>query len=282
MARGLGPRPAAVAFAAAAVLAGATRPARPTLAAVLDRTAQYVVAYGDALATVVADERYRQTFDDPASGRHETRVLSSELALVRVQDRHEWVAFRDVLEVDGTSVSNRAHRLERLFLHRTDGALARAQTIANESARYNLGPVVRNFNVPTAALFFFHPANRSRFRFRKVAKRTHAAGALWEIGYAERDRPTLIRTPDGRDVPARGTLLVRPTSGHIVRTELDAREPERKLDVHVVVTFAERSGFDVLVPVEMRETYEGPGGQRTTGLATYSNLRRFRVDVRIR
>jgi hypothetical protein len=30
-----------------------------------------------------------------------------------------------------------------------------ATPIANESARYNMGPVIRNFNVPTTALFFF-------------------------------------------------------------------------------------------------------------------------------
>jgi hypothetical protein len=272
---------AAVAVAAVAAT-GASRQAHPSLADVLDGATRYVAAYGEALATVVADERYVQTFDDAANGRHEVRTLSSEIALVRVQDRDEWVAFRDVLAVDGSSVNDRVHRLERLFLNHPDGVLARAQAIADESARYNLGPVVRNFNVPTAALFFLHPANRSRFRFRKLAERTRAAGPVWEIGYEERDRPTLIRTPTGRDVPARGTVLVEPGSGRVVETELGAREPDRNLDVRIVVTFAEAPGFDVLVPADMRETYEVAAGPRTTGFATYSNVRRFQVDVRIR
>ena len=36
-----------------------------------------------------------------------------------------------------------------------------ARRLSDESARFNIGPIVRNFNVPTAALFFFRPEMRT-------------------------------------------------------------------------------------------------------------------------
>jgi len=256
---------------------------QPTLALhdVLDRASAWVAAYGDALSTVIADERYVQTFDD-GRGRRESRVLDSEFALVRVADRDEWVAFRDVLSVDGVQVGDRRDRLERLFLDQPDGALARARAIADESARYNLGPVVRNFNVPTAALFFLHPANRDRFRFSKAYEIRRAEGLLWQVDYEERARPTLIRTPDGRSIPTRGHFQLDPESGRVAEATLVAREPERDLDVEYSVGFLQNATLGLPVPVTMSERYEDANGQLTEGAATYANYRRFRVDVRIR
>ena len=274
----------ALAIAAGFGLLVAAVPARqpaPSLRDVLDRASAWVAGYGAALSTVVADERYVQTSDD-GRGRRESRVLESEFALVRVADRDEWVAFRDVVAVDGVRVPDRGDRLERLFLDRPEGALARARAIADESARYNLGPVVRNFNVPTAALFFLHPANRDRFGFRKASEIRRADGLLWQVAYEERARPTLIRTPDGRSVPARGTYLIEPASGRVAETTLVAHEPERDLDVRSSVRFAPDVRLDVVVPVAMSEHYETRDRQVTTGVATYTNYRRFRVDVRIR
>ena len=260
--------------------AGLPQPAA-TLDDVLGRASAWVAAYGDDLSTVIADERYVQTFDD-RSGHRKSRVLESEFAVVRVADRDEWVAFRDVITVDGARVADRADRLERLFLDSPDEALARARVIADESARYNLGPVVRNFNVPTAALFFLHPANRDRFGFRKVSEIRRAAELLWEIAYEERTRPTLIRTPEGRSIPARGVFAIEPESGRVAQTVLQARDPERDLDVRCGVGFANDAALGLPVPATMTERYEGRDGQVTEGVATYSNYRRFRVGVRMK
>jgi len=270
-----------VASAAAVGAAEAAGQPLPSLHDVLDRASAWVVAYGNELSTVIADERYVQTFDD-GLGRHESREIESEFALVRVADREEWIAFRDVIAVDGVSVPDRGHRLERLFLDRADGALARARAIADESARYNLGPVVRNFNVPTAALFFLHPANRGRFGFRKAVEIRRAGELLWGVDYQERSRPTLIRTPDGRSIPARGRLELDPDSGRVARTTLQTREPERDLLVRCSVSFSDDPALGIPVPVTMSERYETRGGQLTAGVATYANYRRFQVDVRIR
>lgn len=261
--------------------AAGSAPRTPTLGQVLERASAWVAAYGEALATVVADERYVQTVDD-GQGRRESRRIDSEFALVRVVDREEWIAFRDVLAVDGVRVPDRGDRLERLFLDRPDGALARARAIADESARYNLGPVVRNFNVPTAALFFLHRANRDRFRFRKAREIRRGDEVLWDVDYDERARPTLIRTPDGRSVPTHGRFRIDPETGRVTHTTLRAREPEQELDVRCDVTFVENTELGLPVPATMTERYEGRNGRLTEGRATYADYRRFRVDVRIR
>jgi len=275
-------RALAIASAGSLLLAAVPPDQRPpSLRDVLGRASAWVADYGAALSTVIADERYVQTSDD-GRGHREARVLESEFALVRVADRDEWVAFRDVAAVDGVRVPDRGDRLERLFLDRPEGALARARAIADESARYNLGPVVRNFNVPTAALFFLHPANRDRFSFRKAAERRRAGETLWQVDYEERARPTLIRTPDGRSIPTHGTFAIEPASGRVAETTLVAHEPERDLDVRYRVTFTLDADLNVVVPATMSEHYESHDRQVTTGVATYTNFRRFRVDVRIR
>ena len=101
------------------------------------------------------------------------------------------------------------------------GSMDEARCLSDESARYNIGPVVRNFNVPTTALFFFTPANLQRFKFtRKSVERS----GTWEIAFRETIRPTLIRTPEGKPVATAGTVRVNGETGTIVRTTLRMSE----------------------------------------------------------
>ena len=58
---------------------------------------------------------------------------------VRLRGEVPWGTFRDVFEVDGRTLPDRQDRLRRLFLEQPASALARANEIAHESARYNLG-----------------------------------------------------------------------------------------------------------------------------------------------
>ena len=269
-------------LATALALAGAAPAAKAQdLDEVLDGASAYVVALGDELSTVLADEHYLQTYRPGATAPVQERRLRSEFALVRVADRDEWVGFRDVIAVDGRRVRDRDNRLAQLFLQRPGTALARGRAIADESARFNLGPVVRNFNVPTAALFFVHPANVWRFRFDEGDPWYDPSTGLCQLGFEERERPTLIRTPEGAGVPVRGLIWIDRASGRIVRTELRARLGQRQLGVRVEVRYGHDANLDLWVPVEMRETYNGASGERTTGVATYDGYRRFRVDARM-
>jgi hypothetical protein len=103
------------------------------------------------------------------------------------------------------------------------GGEAELRRIADESARYNVGPVIRNFNVPTTALFFFHPQLVDRFTFRRAGTKTIDGVSTWALDFKETRRPTLVMRSDGSDVPCEGTVWVVPADGTIVRTRLRLR-----------------------------------------------------------
>ncbi len=263
-----------VPLAVAALLIGVgSRPTRASdLSDIVDRASRYVEALGDELAEVVADERYRQTLLTPGSASLE-RLLESEFVLVGVGDRAEWVSFRDVVTVDGRSVRDRTDRLQQLFLRRDPRRLERARVIADESARYNLGHVHRNFNVPTAALFFLHPANRERFAFDREQTTAGDSETQWVVRYEERTTPTLVRTPRGQSVPARGRFWIEPETGRVVQTQLwlqtETHSDGRMVDVNIVVSYAHDSGVELWVPVEMREHYTTAPDERLVTTATF-------------
>ena len=128
---------------------------------VLNRVAAYVSAYGQNTAAVVALEKYTQFLDE--SGRPQR--LTADFALVKT-GAGRWLGYRDVIEVNGEPVPDRRNRLLAL-LKTSSNPLDDAARLTAESARFNVGPVMRNFNVPTTALLFFDAAGLSRFTFTR-------------------------------------------------------------------------------------------------------------------
>jgi hypothetical protein len=268
---------------------------QPDLRAVMARAGAYVAKYQQDFSLLLADERYVQEVADatkgPANGAKgttagagaatETRVLVSEFALVRVEDagRTLWLAFRDVVEVDGRPVRDREERLQRLFRTPPANALAQAQAIAFASARYNIGDVVRTVNVPTLALEFLEPAAQARSRFRKTAEAMVDGVRAWVVSFEERARPTRIRTTRAQDVKTKGLVWIDPDTGRILKSELDPQF-QRGLRARLTTAYAPDERLRLLVPVEMNEVYEMET-RTLTGTATYTNFRRFETDVRL-
>jgi len=271
----------------------------PSLESVLARAGEYVVSYGLTLTSVLAEERYTQTLVW-RHGKNDTsvmqeRVLRSEIAFLRLVDSTEWLAFRNVLAVDGVAIPESDGRLERLFQRPPRSVLAQASLIAGESARYNIGPITREINVPTTALHFVHPVHRANCRFDKEGEEYLDGERVWIVRFKERDRGGLISRGDGRSLPGEGRLWIVPADGRVVRSELVVKDFVRgggdsKATIHV--TWRRDVPLDIWVPVEMRERYEGPWFARSPskqrerydieGVATYSNYRRFTADFRIR
>jgi hypothetical protein len=209
----------ALAVAAASLtLAGAPQSA-PSLEQAVQRMGQYVAAYGAQASLFVGTERYTQRIEtDLTRGPAPVRLVS-EYAIVRTDTGDDWTGFRDVVEVDGQPVVTRRDRLVRLLTGTTiDGALLKQ--IANESSRYNVGPVIRNLNVPTMALFLLQPSMTPRFSFKRKGTKEIEGVQTWELEFKESRRPTVIRTLEGKDVPAAGRVWVVPTDGTVVRTLL--------------------------------------------------------------
>lgn len=273
----------------ALALLAAVAPARPSLSLkeVMQRVERYVAAYGEQASIVVCTERYDQTSEGSGMSVGGTRALVSDFAIVYAGVLRGWLGFRDVLEVDGQRVSDRQDRLTRVLMG-SEGRLDEARRVSDESARYNIGAIQRNFNVPTAALFFFTPENHDRFKF---TARTVAADGTWEIAFKETDRPTLIRTPDGNPVPSSGTIWVEPQTGTIVRTRLQVDtlagrgSHAQHGQGHVDVVYRRVDELNMWLPASMDEQFEvsrGPIFDRVVGHAEYSNYRRFTTSGRIK
>lgn len=200
----------------------------PTLEQVLARVGAYVASYGEKAAVVVATEKYTQLVTVSTNGAEgmavggmaRPRDLEAEFAIVRAGDG--WTGLRDVVKFDGRPVQDRHDRLVSLLTD-TSGDVSELTRIAAENARFNIGPISRNFNVPTAALFFFTPKDLGRFTFARKGTPKVDGTPTWEITFKETQRPTLIRTRGGTDVPIEGALWVKPDDGVVVKTLLRMR-----------------------------------------------------------
>ena len=271
----------------AAVAAAPARGEVPSVGEVMRRVAAYVDQYGTRTAIFVATERYTQQARSTGRTAPRQRRLLADFAIVRVESLRTWQGFRDVLEVDGEAVADRDDRLVRL-LTQAGGHYGDARRLSDESARFNIGAIQRNFNVPTTALFFFERENLDRFTF--TARTVDAAG-IWEIAFRERSRPTLIRTPAGDSIPSEGSVWVQPVDGTVVRTILKvagfARPPARgaRGTGVVDVTYTRVPELGVWLPSSMDEDFEVAGRNETetiSGRALYSNYRQFQTTVRIK
>jgi hypothetical protein len=250
---------------------------------VLNRAGTYVVRFEQELAAIVAEERYTQSITDSAAAQ--LRDLRSDLLFVRPAGTNRYVQFRDVFEVDGRLVRTRDERLAQLAAD--PSTISMAQIVA-DSAQYNIGDIERTINVPLLPLMFLLPGNQPRFRFEL---QTHAwaranddlpasppfkvSTEVWVVAYREVERPTLIRAADrSGDVPAHGRFWIEPTTGRVLMTELIAED--RAVHSKIDVSYQSEPILDLLVPIEMRETYwRSRETTRIEGIATYAAFHRL-------
>jgi hypothetical protein len=278
---------AALAASVAAGSLAAAGPDEPSLNEVVRRMGAYVESYGEKASIVVGTERYAQETSGSADGSAGKRVLVSDFAIVKADAIRGWLGFRDVLEVDGARVSDRQERLATVLMA-SQGRYDEARRLSDESARFNIGSILRNFNEPTAVLFYFRPANLERFKF---TVRSVVDENLWEIGFDEQERPTLIRTPEGEPVPSAGSVWVKPADGTILRTFLKIaaipmpKDRGQRGSGRVDVTYRRVEALDMWLPWGMTEFFETSrqsSFERINGHAEYSNYRQFQTTVRIK
>jgi hypothetical protein len=260
-------------------------PGEPSLKDVVHRMGAYVDAYGEKASIVVATERYTQEAHSNATPATR-RVLVSDFAIVKVEGIRGWMGFRDVREVDGHAVEDREDRLIKALMS-SSASYDEARRIAEESARYNVGAVLRTFNVPTTTLFFFTSGSLDRFKFSR--KRSDADA--WEIGFRETAKPTLIRTPDGQSVPTEGSVWVNPSDGTVLRTRTRMTDFAPRTSggsrgtADVDVSYQRVPAIDMWLPATMTESYDASRGlswDRATGRSEYTDYRQFQTMVRIK
>ena len=260
----------------------------PRLKDVLSRLIHYLTTYESELATLVAEERYEQSMQ-PADGGPSAmrRTLTSEFGFLRLPGRPEWLGLRDTFEIDGQPVPDHQRgRLDRLL---TDGSSPQnlARRIVDENARYNLGGVARTINVPMLALDLLGQRNRGRLSFQKRGEEQLDGRTVWAVRFDERQRPTLVKTPDGGDRPVRGSALIDPADGAVRQTDLEFDDGRGGAAPATTITvrYRRESTLGLLVPYEMREVYRSRTNAGTLeeidAVARYSNFRQFHTSARI-
>ena len=259
----------------------------PSLEIVLARAARYVADYQQRLAAIVSEEHYRQqVLATSRAGRatRQHRELKSDVLLVKPGDE-SWVQFRDVFEVDRKPVRDRDQRLYKLFIEAKPDRAEQVSTIQAESARYNIGPLVRTINIPIMGMLFFSAGYQPGSEFKrgetgnvKSLAKLAAPADIWMIEFKETAPQTMVRGEGGRDLPSHGRAWIDSQSGRVLRTEQISVDTFVRATIDV--TYRAEIGLDVLVPGEMREVYMLV--QRNTtihGRATYSKFRQFTVTT---
>jgi hypothetical protein len=268
---------------AAAVMGQA--PARPDVStrAVVAAAAAYVAEYQQQLTFVVAEEAYRQqiVIQRPRDLMPRSRIMRSEVFFLVTPGNDDWMAIRDVLEVDGDPVADRPDLMEAL---RTLPARAVAATFKDYNSRFNLGRMYRNFNEPTLSLLVLDERHRHRFSFSRGRVERRGEATLVTIAFREREAPTLITDVKRGRVLSRGELVVDAASGRIHRAVLTATIQNVRLSLTTEYVPEER--LEMWVPAVFREEYEynarGMEAEQVVCEATYANYRRFETSARIR
>jgi hypothetical protein len=271
----------------------------PDLSDVLHRAGSYVEEFQKQLSGIVAEETYVQEVVPPrgmnaGGGRLQRRHMRSDLLLVRPEAAVTWVQFRDVFEVDGKPVRDREERLARLFLSSDVSTAKQVEEIRAQSARYNIGGIMRTMNVPVLPLSVLAPSSQPRFRFtvedRRGDNRRPTIGSAdgaanfkvtaegWILSFEEVKGPTLIYTTGGGDIFSRGRFWIEPDTGRVLMSEMVTEDSSVRGEL--IVSYQSQPLLGLLVPIELRERYTETQPMRPTitGQATYSNFRRFQVS----
>jgi hypothetical protein len=269
--------------------AAAAQP-KPNVRTVVERAQRWVEQFERDFIAVVADEQYDQDASNGSGAAAEHRQIHSDLLFLRPEAGGGWVAVRNVLSYsdDGEpaiDVPNSRDRLTRVLQDSRANGRSALRRLADESARFNIGALARNFNTPTLALQFLDEAHHDRFKFRLDGSERIAGEDVWRLSYHERRHPTIIQA-NFRDVELAGQIWSRASDGAIVRTqlELDAKPGDGHSGLHTTITvdYARDEKLDRMVPSRMQEEYaERAGSHHVTGSAVYSNYRVFETSARV-
>ncbi len=246
----------------------------------LGASAAYVARYEQESSAIVSEEHYVQTvayrsaFNTTMTDKHK-RELRSDVAVLNAGGG--WLGYRDVYEVDGKPVRDRDDRLAALFITPTAGTLNRSRAIADESARFNIGNIYRNLNVPTMALAYLEKDRQSRSRFGRQGVEESGGVRAAVVTFFERARPTLIRSGTSDVTATSGRFWVEPDTGRVVRSELRVEVDQTIATIGVV--YAPQPNVALWLPVSMTERYRTRTTEAIDGNATYSKFRMFKVDV---
>jgi hypothetical protein len=250
-----------------------------SVGAVTAAAGAYLSEYQRQLTYLLADEHYTQRVLDRSGAETASRTMTGELFVTFLPADRAWMSVHDFARVDGEPIAGRQDL--RALLQR-DSVAGVARQLMARNARFNIGRTVRNFNEPTLGLLVLEPRRRSQFSFERTQVEREGDVDLVTLTFQERRGPTLVRSVDGGDLFSSGELTIEAGTGRIRRTLI--RFPSGPVAAELTTVYAHEPKLDLWVPVRLLERYErtGRAGELTLGESTYTNWRRFEVDIRIR
>jgi len=268
------------------------QPKPSALDAALAKLDAYLEAYEPKLSELIADEILIQEVNLPrnqlymppqAQSPGPSRVrrrIKSEVAFITLPNDTGWLGFRHVTAVDDRSVDQGKASLGSALQVRGYDA---ARALLNASAEHNLG-LPRTTNLPNLPLEFLHQRNRKRLMARLDGRETVRGVNAVRIVLLERITPTVIRNPNtNADMPSVVRAWINDKNGQLLRAEVKtfASFEATAADNSLTVEFAPHQELGLLVPTRMREMFPVEPPRLGTGVADYSNFRRFQTSARI-
>lgn len=256
---------------------------------------RHAVMFAENAETLLADEHYVQEVKTRPSATSmpqystagitiEKRQIDSEVALVQVKSGELWLLARDVQMVDDRPIDP-SQRIPLPAVHAGSDAeaLQRLRDIAKQGARFNIGGIRRDLNVPTLALWLLTPAVVPRFEFTVGGTETIDGRGAVVVQFKERKAPYLF-TVDDEPAPTSGRFWLDRARGAVIRTELILRSAVERArgQAQIVVNYRFDTKAEAWVPHDMTERYNAAlTSQFVVANATYSNVRRFSSTIRI-
>ena len=216
------------------------------------------------------------------TAKPQNRALISEVAFVSLPGGVGWLGFRRVVDVNGKTVRDPGPPLAQLLSGGFDDR-DQARLLLEQSASQNLG-APRTTNLPNLPLELLHPRHRHRFAVRYDGREKIRGIETARLVLNERSSPTIIQRPEGGDMNSMVSAWVDETTGRLLRAEVktsDARIGVLQFANVIWVDFKEDANLGLLVPAEMRETFYAGKFTDGTGVAKYSNYRKFQTTTRI-
>lgn len=261
----------------------------PSAQELLDAASDYARASYPKLANIVATEEYVQERRVEEKAR---RVLRSEFLLVQhPTDKQNWLAYRDVLEVDGKKLENHQDRVQQLFVSPTIENWMLVGDIASASQQYHLDganvAVTNPFVVVALVDRYYWP--RLQFKLGKEDK--DVGPNVWTLIFQEPEVKAVVMVDGAQTLRrveplllkdlARGTVWIEAGTGRILKTQL--RLGDGLGAPTSVTTFRYDEKLKVTVPVEMKTSWTNGTGSRSAvnGTAKYVAFRQFGIQTSV-
>jgi hypothetical protein len=262
---------------------------KTALESLLDRAGLYARHYRELCRELVAEERMIQKEYDKKGQLQRQRTFVSDYLIVTLpSDPSSTVEFRDILSIDGKPLSRRKRGLAELFEEKSTNAFKEAERVARESTKHNLGRR-RYSNLVNFGLNFIMPEAQKQIKYEFEQPGGLSANPEWVlIRFQEISNQTALRavTPFGKQpIPSSGLIWLSLPDFRVLRIDFSFRQDAELYAIAGRYISEYSPGPDnLLLPSRFEERFydvKNPERLLIESVATYSNFRKFSVEVKI-